>query len=233
MAETINADKVKVCRAFLEITEHNRKVTASKLRGFMGYFFLEDEEFHHHGENAYKYPLIQYKRINGKLLILGLNEYAPILTQKIAQLDRIIIPKQTIEVRAVDIQNDNHYIRYEQQQYSFATPWIALNEHNYRVFNQSKKDEQKNLLQRVLVGNILSALKGLGIRTKERIIVSINEYRPVHVKAHGNSFEAFNGQFEANICLPEFIGLGKSVSKGFGAIKPVFKNQAANTQSAK
>ncbi len=225
MAEAINTEKIKVCRAFLDITENTRKVTASKLRGFMGYFFLEDTEFHHHGENSYKYPLIQYKRIDGKLLILGLNEYAPILTQKIAKLDRIVIPNQTVEVRAVDIQNGTHDIKYEQQQYAFATPWIALNKENYGVFNQSKIEEQKNLLQRVLIGNILSALKGLGIRTKERIIVTINEYHPIQVKAHGNSFEAFKGKFEANISLPEYIGLGKSVSKGFGAIKPVFKSQ--------
>jgi len=52
MAEAINTEKIKVCRAFLDITENNRKVTASKLRGFMGYFFLEDTEFHHHGENS-------------------------------------------------------------------------------------------------------------------------------------------------------------------------------------
>jgi len=232
MADAINVNSLNVCRAFLEISEHNRKVTASRLRGFMGYFFLDDSGFHHHGVNAYNYPLIQYKRIDETLLVLGLNEYAPILAQKIVQVDRIIIPKHAINVRAIDIQNYMHNISYEQQTYSFATPWIALNEHNYRIFNQSKKDEQKILLQKILVGNILSALKGLGITAKERIIVSLNDYKPVHVMAHGNSFEAFHGQFEANISLPEFIGLGKSVSKGFGAIRQVFKNEDAINKPA-
>ena len=32
---------------------------------------------------------------------------------------------------------------------------------------------------------------------------------------------AFSGRFTANVLLPDFIGLGKSVSRGFGAIQKI------------
>ncbi|MCX8190567.1 MAG: CRISPR-associated endonuclease Cas6, partial [Candidatus Diapherotrites archaeon] len=66
-------------------------------------------------------------------------------------------------------------------------------------------------------------LKGIGVRANERICVNLLNYRTKRVRVHGNTFEAFKGMFEANISLPDYIGLGKSVSKGFGTIRTVFK----------
>ena len=34
-------------------------------------------------------------------------------------------------------------------------------------------------------------------------------------------FEAFKARFYLNVDLPDFVGLGKSVSKGFGTIRRV------------
>ena len=63
---------IDVCYAFLETDSEN--IPAMNLRGFLGYLFVNDPEFHHHSESSYHYPLVQYKKIDQRLLVLGLND---------------------------------------------------------------------------------------------------------------------------------------------------------------
>lgn len=71
---------VKICRVKLNVSNPDRDyISAVKLRGFLGSLFVDDAEFHHHSERSYHYPLIQYKRVNSELMILGLQEYAMFL----------------------------------------------------------------------------------------------------------------------------------------------------------
>jgi len=103
--------------------------------------------------------------------------------------------------------------------YDFATPWLPLNEANYSAFKDCSPEKQKTFLEKILVGNTLSCLKGLGIFVDYRVESFLVSFRSFYVKAHGNPFEAFTARFFLNVDLPDFIGLGKSVSKGFCTIR--------------
>jgi hypothetical protein len=95
-------------------------------------------------------------------------------------------------------------------------------------FEKLDETEQKAFLERILVGNVLSALKGMGIFIDWRLEAAILEWRTTKVKAHQNEFMAFWGVFCINISLPDWIGLGKSVSKGFGTIERAGNGQMPN-----
>ena len=84
------ADGVKICHAILNF-DSDYMVTPVKLRGFLGHLFTNISEFHHHSENSYHYPLIQYKRADKKLLVVGIGEYADIIFLIKACLAQIVI----------------------------------------------------------------------------------------------------------------------------------------------
>ena len=82
--------------------------------------------------------------------------------------------------------------------------------------------ERIRLLEEILTSNILSMLKGEGIEVhlEEQLVVQITELSAQRViKYKGVMLTAFDIKFLANINLPSWIGLGKSVSVGFGVLK--------------
>jgi hypothetical protein len=211
---------VKICRVKLNVSD-NDYISAVKLRGFLGSLFVDDVEFHHHSERSYHYPLIQYKRVSGDLLILGFQDYARVLMNKVSVVDSISTRRGSFRVDSQEMNLSTWQVRNMSCCYDFATPWLALNEVNYSVFRDYDKEKQKAFLEKMLVGNTLSCLKGLGIFVDYRIEAYLVSFRSFCVSAHGNPFEAFTARFFLNVDLPDFIGLGKSVSKGFGTIRRV------------
>lgn len=99
--------------------------------------------------------------------------------------------------------------------------WIGLNAKNYEAYQKaSGLKEQLEILEQVLTGNILSMAKGLGWEIDKQLEVSIqkiNQTKPIRHK--GTQSMSFNLAFETNVALPNYIGVGKSVSHGFGVIK--------------
>ncbi|MEM3099286.1 MAG: CRISPR-associated endonuclease Cas6 [Nitrososphaerales archaeon] len=210
---------VKVCYAFLELDEPIR-ITATQLRGYVGYLFIEDTEFHHHMDNPYHYPLIQYKKVKNKPMIMGFGEYADILFRKVSSLEKILVSgADNAKVRSVELKQEVVAIEKKPANYRFVSPWIALNERNHRIFVGADYHGKSELLKKILAANILSMLKGLKVFVDFRISIDeVKHTAPFLTRAHGNTFWGFRPEFTANISLPRYAGLGKSVSKGFGTV---------------
>ncbi len=211
---------VKICRVKLNVSD-NSYISSAKLRGFLGSLFVDDTEFHHHSERSYHYPLIQYKRVNGELMIIGLQDYARVLMNKMSIVDSISTKHGSFKVNSQEISLLTWLVRNTSCCYDFASPWLPLNEVNYSAFKDLSLEKQKAFLEKILVGNTLSCLKGLGIFVNYRVESYLVSFHSYAVRAHGNPFEAFSARFFLNVDLPDFIGLGKSVSKGFGTIRRV------------
>ncbi len=76
----------------------------------------------------------------------------------------------------------------------------------------------------MLIGNLLSMLKGIGIKIDYHLYVQIKWYKKAPVIVHKHRFSGFYAKFVTNLSLPKYIGIGKSVSKGFGIIQKVDDN---------
>jgi len=80
---------------------------AAKLRGFFATSFNEYALLHQHTADKliYKYPLIQYKMLQGKPMVLGINEGAEVLKEIYDKFDEIKIgeSKYTIMERGVTL----------------------------------------------------------------------------------------------------------------------------------
>jgi hypothetical protein len=64
----------------------------------------------------------------------------------------------------------------------------------------------------------LGLAKSLGIRFQERIDADCRQLVSIKTSLKGNGIVGFVGKFTLNLRLPELMGLGKSVSRGFGTV---------------
>lgn len=211
-------DKLKICYVTFDF-DSSIKMNPNQFRGFMAHLFSNIPEFHHHSENSYHYPMIQYKRIDGNLAVIGIGKYADIVAQNMPYIDHITTENQKIPLQNIQIKNSFFTLENKLHTYSFTSPWIALNEKNYEKYKHLEPKEKRKLLEKILVGNILSMYKGLGMFVTNKIEISILKYFSKPTTAHDNKFVGFMINFACNTSIPEYLGLGKSVSKGFGSVK--------------
>jgi len=181
--------------------------------------------FHNHREDKfrYAYPLIQYKRIDGKAAIVCIGEGTEAIGEFFASgnfwLD---INGREMVFRIADIDVQRTVVECQQMMSSYQLhDWLPLNESNYTSYLQKESlMERICLLEKILTGNILSALKGMGIRAEDRVACTIkacSESRLVQFKRV--KLMSMNATFSCNLTFPDFIGLGRHTSVGFGTIK--------------
>lgn len=201
-----------------------------KLRGFIGNMFNDYDLIHNHdpktGKTLYRYPLIQFKLINGTPAIIALTERAvDIFSMLFMKLEQIRIEETIIPVFEKDFYVEKADFGYSDEtfMYEFLSPWIALNQKNFqRYVNAASEGEKQGLLRKIIIGNILSMAKYLEcwLARDQRIHADIRiKEKPVNLK--GRDMIGFWGMFKTNFMIPDRLGIGKSVSRGFGTIRRV------------
>lgn len=199
-----------------------------KLRGYVGQLFKEHDLIHNHdintGKLIYRYPLIQFKLIDRTPAIIALTDKAVnIFSEIFMKLDEIIIDDAAIPILEKDLQIEETEFGYSDEtfMYEFASPWIGLNQNNYPEYiNLNTQDKKNRILKRTLTGNLLSMAKGLGLWLEKDQHVKLDlqlKEKPVNLK--GKKMAGFTGIFKTNFMIPDYLGIGKSVSRGFGTVK--------------
>jgi len=195
---------------------------AAKLRGFFATSFNEHTLLHQHVTDKliYRYPLIQYKMLEGSPHIMGINEGAEVLKEVYDKFDEIKIGESSYSImeRGVILRSEEFGCTPEIQSYRFATPWLALNQKNYLRYRKASREERRDILRSILVGNLLSASKGLGYVAKEHIRLEVGGMTEEICLLKGSKVTGIRGEFTTNFEIPELLGLGKSASRGFGAV---------------
>ena len=200
-----------------------------KLRGYFGSVFREYSPLlHNHFEDGglrYAMPLVQYKVLQGTPVLVGLQEGAKLLTELFFQMKIIKIDDRVYTVHERDIVFKSQPVGISDAlaDYQLITRWLPLNQRNYPEYMDKSPEERRAFLGRILVGNILSLFKGIGLFLPEgeRILATVRPEEPRRSNLKDTPFMAFGGQFTTNELLPDLIGLGKSVSRGFGTIEGV------------
>lgn len=195
-----------------------------KLRGFFAADGGEGSLLHNHGEGGrsiYRYPLVQYKIVRGVPTVVAAEA-------GISQVYPLVMDRQTLCL------GDQRFPRGHMQidlsearvgdtpsplRYRFCAPWFGLNQDNYALYRQADENARKELLVRVLAGNLLSLSKGLDVTVERRLCVSAS-LRERLVRFKEETVLGFVGEFSVNYAIPPLLGLGKSVSRGFGVTRP-------------
>lgn len=180
--------------------------------------------FHNHKEKGfrYSYPLIQYKRIRGKAAIVGIGEGITILDEMLSsgQITLRLKKKETVFYVEEKITEELDGLFSNEMASYQLHEWIPLNSENYETYNSSESLAFRlTILEKILVGNLISFVKGMGIHLDQQINVSITQLKHEKViKYKDVGLMCFDIIFKTNIVLPKNIGLGKSTSIGFGII---------------
>ena len=196
---------------------------AHKLRGYFGdYFKLHSPLLHNHYEDGtlrYKYPLIQYKVIGKTPTLVALNEGAELLSSLFLKIDHIRLDNRNYPISSKNIEQRKIPIGLGESlyEYGFNTLWMALNQENHKEYIQLNPEEKNEKLNRILRNNILSFYKGAGIWLEDKVM-SKGKFTEKETKFKDSKMLAFDGSFVTNAILPAGVGLGKSVSRGFGTI---------------
>lgn len=185
----------------------------------------KDVLFHNHDDDKlrYSYPLIQYKRIHKKAAVIGVGKGIEVISQMLSTRDfNYLIGNEKVEMRIEAVNAyDNDILLSDVADYSYRIhSWLPLNSDNYKQYQKSEGIvERVQILERVLVGNILSFLKGVGIHLEEQLVLQITNItgqRPYIYKKV--KMMAFDIEFKTNISLPQHIGIGKNASVGCGVV---------------
>lgn len=180
--------------------------------------------FHNHQGDGfrYSYPLIQYKRLRGKALIVSLSEGIETVGNLFSESDfRFQLGKRVLKMEISSVWTKQVLVRVWNIDFTYRlNMWLPLNEKNYQDYQTLEGVAERIVfLERKLVGNILSFAKGIGFHIDQQIhckILSIDaDYWSVY---KGVRMKTFNITFKTNISLPEYIGLGKGSSIGHGVL---------------
>lgn len=182
--------------------------------------------FHNHideNELRYAYPLIQYKRIGGKAAIVCMNEGVNVIGEFLSHGSmEVEIGRETTtlklenaipKITTIQAWEDNTF-RYNIRR------WLPLNSENYAKYcNIESYVERVAFIEKLLVANILSFFKGAGVNLEHKIecsIINLSEPRLLRFKR--TKLMSFDALFCTNVTLPDYIGIGRHVSIGFGTV---------------
>jgi len=183
--------------------------------------------FHNHlNQNfRYGYPLIQYKTFRENPMIICINEGTEDIHKFFEQTNwNIVLNGKEVSAEIKHLSFDYFYCGFSERLLKYRIEnWFALNEVNFRRFVQVNNDRERiKFLERVMTGNILSFAKGIKWNIEQKIKLTIGHLPQQHsFNFKDHKMIGFNLNFTTNIILPDFIGLGKSVSRGFGVIRKV------------
>lgn len=199
---------------------------AHKLRGYFGNLFREKSELlHNHmgnGEFRYEYPKVQYKVINGTPTLVGISDGAGLLTKLFLKIRELNIDGEIYPVhqKNIEARQMEPGATVAPLTYRFETLWMGLNQKNHSVYSEANKLEKEKLLEKILVGNCLSFFKSLNIFVDTKLEAR-GSFTEKNTRFKNNNMIAFEGMFEINADIPDYIGLGKQVSRGFGTIRKI------------
>lgn len=182
--------------------------------------------FHGHLPDGlrYSYPLIQYKKLGEYATVVALQEAVPQLAELLLENTvpiKLRLGRRMVSASVSDVFRQNIDMSVSTAMRTFEiSRWLPLNQENYDAYcTMDSLADKLAFLENLLLGNILSFAKGVGVFFKEQVRVSIVYILSTGTfKYKGVEMLGFDIQFRTNVRLPEFIGLGKGVSLGFGTI---------------
>lgn len=201
------------------------KFSLSELRSHFATRMSEYMDLHRNDTAGFihRYPVVQCKLINNTLIVLGISQGAALLEQLSRDQTEISAGKNTCTIRSRDmaIRQEEFGISGTLRTYEFLTPWLALNQQNAKKFYELKgKTERDSFIKKILEGNLAILAKSLDYKVPVPISCEAKiKFRIDWIERE--SVMVFLGKFQTNLAIPDYFGIGQSVSQGFGTVKSI------------
>ena len=205
---------------------------------------LEHDLFHNHdNENGgfhNRYPLIQYKldTYKGQMrpMLLCLEDGIEEAHHFFSQPDWTVSLNGTTHPMRVARLNVNRYtLNTWDKQFTYKLhKWMPFNPDNYAKYQILRGIAEKfTFLESLLKTQITSFAQGVGWTIEQPFSVKITNLNKEEWLQHKHSQKVlvFTLDFQTNISLPDFVGIGKGASKGLGVVRRVRERNFSNKTS--
>ena len=166
------------------------------------------------------YPRVQVKILNEQIYLVGIQEGADPVLDMTKEFKSLNFGNITFEILDVDIEESLDQFKHVDQllRYSFVSPWIALSKATQKRYKFLKNNDRIAFLNRLLGQNIVFLGRELRIELKEKVYTKLKLNSLFPKLVNENNWASFSGEFQTNFILPNYIGLGNGITRGFGAI---------------
>ncbi len=198
-----------------------------RLRGYIARRFPKYSLIHNHlqdGKFRYGYPAIQFKIIQSVPTIIGIGEGLPIVKEVFEDVNELRVEAKRLRLweKSVSMRNEEFGLTTDYIDYYFASPWMALKEENYATFKNLNSIEKQQFLKHLLRENLKTISKGFKYLIPEVEEIQVEGF----FKSRAMNFKnvkmlCFTGNFTVNFVIPDFLGIGKQVARGYGTIQRV------------
>lgn len=194
----------------------------------------EHELFHNHNNDTggfhYRLPLIQYKQDHGRPMLVCLNEGIEELHHFFTQPDWTLDLNgraTPVRIARLDVKQYNLGVWAERTFRYHIRHWIALNEDNYATYTRlAGMVERLYFLENLLKNQLVGLLHQLGAEADRPVDVKLLAKKDERwVSYKGIKMLAFSLEFSCNVALPDWVGIGKGCSSGWGVIRNLKKTQ--------
>ena len=170
--------------------------------------------------SKYLYPRVQVKILKEQIYIVGINEGVNPVLSFVDNLELFNFGDITVKIEKIDIEQNKDPVSLVDKllRYKFITPWVALNAGSNKKFRGIKEDNKILFLNKLLGQNLLFLSKELGLDIESKIYTKVKVESIDPHNHEENGWRSFNGEFRTNFMLPNFIGFGNGITRGFGSI---------------
>ena len=170
--------------------------------------------------SKYLYPRVQVKILKEQIYIVGINEGVNPVLSLVDNLELFNFGDITVKIEKIDIEQNKDPVSLVDKllRYKFVTPWVALNAGSSKKFRAIKENNKILFLNKLLGQNLLFLSKELGLDIESKIYTKVKVESIDPHNHEENGWRSFNGEFRTNFMLPNFIGFGNGITRGFGSI---------------
>jgi hypothetical protein len=205
--------------------EYPLRFSADELRSFLNKKMAEYITLHKDDTAGFihRYPVLQCKQIKTGLIMIGISQGAGWLCR--STHDRTILGtgESTCRITARDpaIRSEPFGVADASITYEFLTPWLALNQqHAKKFYDLNGKLQRDAFMQNLLTAQLATLVKSLDYA----ITVPVGCEAKVRFRRNRIGREnvmVFLGKFRTNLHIPDYLGIGLSISQGYGTIKRI------------
>ena len=168
----------------------------------------------------YLYPRVQVKILNEKIYFLGIAEGVSAVKSLIDNFKALDFGNITFKINDIIIDENGLFKQSNEiNKYKFITPWVALNRTNIKKFSKTSISQKRKFLCELLTRNLIFLTSEFKIDVNEKILTDVELDNKSLSSFNENRDVGFEGSFLTNFLLPDFIGLGNGITRGYGSIK--------------
>ena len=199
------------------------EMRARQLRGALSEAFGDDDLFHQHDANGkplYRYPLVQYRWQAGQGLVVGWGSAVNrLLTLPWLDLNlRLGEESVVVSDAALTLRHEPFGVSEQLLHYGLVTPVLLLRSENYRRYQGLDAKGQQAERDRLLVSNLLAAMRGLDVHFPAQLYAAFSQPRLRTCHYKNQELIGIGGDLVSNAVLPDGFAVGHAVSHGFGWI---------------